>query len=170
MAYIALYLAAIVGANLAVAQWGPGVSIITAFGLIGCDLTCRDSLHERWQRHLWRNMALLIGVGSLLSWLVNRNAGQVALASFGAFALAGLADALVYQRLRHWRWMVKVNSSNIVAAAVDSVVFPALAFGWPLLIPIMLGQFVAKVAGGFVWSVLFDLLKRLRTPRLAETA
>ena len=31
---------------------------------------------------------------------------------------------------------------------MDSLIFPAVAFGWPLLLPVVVGQFVAKVFGG----------------------
>jgi uncharacterized PurR-regulated membrane protein YhhQ (DUF165 family) len=98
-------------------------------------------------------MAALIGAGSLLSWLVNRDAGPIALASFVAFAASGAADTLTYHALRGRAWLVKVNGSNAVSAAVDSLVFPTLAFG--MLLPwVVLGQFVAKVAGGAAWAAL----------------
>lgn len=32
-----------------------------------------------------------------------------------------------------------------------SILFPALAFGFPLLIGVMLGQFLAKTVGGALW-------------------
>ena len=41
-----------------------------------------------------------------------------------------------------------------MSAAVDSLVFPALAFGWPLLWGIVVGQLAAKVIGGAAWSWL----------------
>lgn len=155
MIYVTLYLAAIVAANLTVAHFGPAVSILNAFLFIGLDLTTRDALHEQWNgRHLARNMALLIASGSLLSWFLNRGAGQIALASFLAFAAASTVDAVVY----HWldgrpRWL-KINGSNVPSAAIDSLVFPLVAFGWPLMAGIAVGQFLAKVFGGAVWSVV----------------
>lgn len=152
---IALYLTAIIAANLLVAQFGPSVSILNAFLFIGLDLTARDGLHERWHgKQLWWKMVLLIGAGSLLSWLLNRNAGPIALASFVAFAGAGVADTLVYWLLGDKARLVKMNGSNVVSAAVDSFLFPVLAFGLPILWPIVAGQFIAKVLGGFVWSVI----------------
>ena len=42
----------------------------------------------------------------------------------------------------------EAGSPNLAGAAVDSAIFPALAFGPPWLWPVMLGQFAAKVAGG----------------------
>jgi hypothetical protein len=151
---IGLYLAAIVAANLIITRFGPSATIVTAFLFIGLDITVRDRLHESWRGgSLWPRMAALIASGSLLSWLVNRNAGPIALASFVAFAASGIADTLVYHALRRRAWIVKVNGSNVVSAAVDSLIFPTLAFG--MLLPwVVLGQFIAKVAGGAVWAAL----------------
>ena len=155
MGLVIIYLTAIVAANLLVATFGPAISVMNAFLFIGLDLTCRDRLHEQWHgRYLWWKMALLIGAGSLLSWLLNASAGPIALASLVAFAASGTADALCYHLLRERAYLVKVNGSNIVSAGVDSVIFPALAFGWPLVWLVVIGQFIAKVAGGAIWSVL----------------
>lgn len=155
MLYIFLYLSAIILANLSVAAFGPGVSIVNAFLFIGLDLTSRDQLHEAWRgRGLVPKMAALIAAGSVLSWLLNRAAGQVALASFVAFAAAASVDTIVYQLLgRYPRWL-RINGSNVPSAAVDSLIFPTLAFG-SFLWPIVLGQFLAKTVGGFLWSLLF---------------
>jgi uncharacterized PurR-regulated membrane protein YhhQ (DUF165 family) len=152
---IGLYLVAIVAANLLVANFGPSVTVLNAFLFIGLDITARDGLHEAWKNQgLWWKMLLLIAVGSILSALLNVNATQIALASFLAFAGAGIADTITYHLLRDRARLLKINGSNIVSAAVDSILFPALAFGFPLLIPVMIGQFVAKVAGGFIWSII----------------
>lgn len=149
---IALYLAAIVAANLLVATFGPSVSVVTAFLFIGLDLSTRDALHDVWRGSAWR-LGALIAAGSLISWLLNRNAGPIALASLAAFAAAGAVDALTYHLLRRRAYLVRVNGSNVPAALVDSLVFPALAFGLPLLWPIVIGQLAAKVAGGALWSL-----------------
>lgn len=152
MLYVLMYLVAIVAANLTVAMFGPSMTIVNAFLFIGLDLTARDKLHDAWHGHrLWAKMALLIATGSILSWVLNRDAGQIALASFVAFALAGAADTFAYHILRHRAWWQRVNGSNVVSAAVDSIVFPTLAFG-ALLPVIVVGQFAAKVVGGAVWS------------------
>ena len=167
MIYIALYLLAIVLANLDIvwAQAAFGytdavrlaVTVFNALVFIAFDLSARDRLHDAWHRRglVWK-MALLIGAGSLLSWLLNRQAGQIALASFAAFSLAGIADALVYGLLRRLgiERRARMNGSNLVSAAVDSLVFPTVAFGglnWVLTV----GQFVAKVAGGAFWAWVF---------------
>lgn len=163
---VAAYLAAITAANLTVAALGPSAAVWVAFLLIGFDLTCRDALHERWRDHLVARMALLVAAGSLLSWAANPGAGQVALASAVAFGLAAGADGLTYHLLRERPWWVRVNGSNIVGAAVDSLVFPTMAFG-ALLPLVVVGQFLAKVLGGAAWAVV---LARLRARRQLEPA
>lgn len=163
MFYIVMYLAAIVCANLIIAQFGPVMAIPVAFLFIGLDLTARDHLHEAWHRRglVWK-MALLIGAGSALSWFLNRDAGRIALASFIAFAGAGVTDALIYHLLGDKARLLKINGSNLGSAAVDSILFPALAFGFPLLWAIMLGQFAAKVLGGGAWSLVIEGVRRLK--------
>lgn len=52
----------------------------------------------------------------------------------------------------------RINGSNLIAAAVDSLCFPLLAFGWPLLWQVVLGQFLAKLLGGAVWAWLLIVL------------
>lgn len=151
---VSIYLAAIVLANLSVAYFGPVAVIPNAFLFIALDLVSRDRLHDRWQGSglMWR-MAALIATGSVLSWLINRNAGPIALASFVAFAAAATVDTLMYHALRRRSWMVKVNGSNIPAAIVDSVVFLWLAFGVGALVLAPL-QVLAKVGGGIIWSAI----------------
>jgi uncharacterized PurR-regulated membrane protein YhhQ (DUF165 family) len=123
---------------------------------IGLDLTSRDHLHDAWHgRGLAWKMAALIAVGSLLSWLLNRNAGPIALASFAAFACAAIVDTAIYHLLKDRSKMLKINGSNVLSAAVDSLVFPTLAFG-AILPVIVIGQFAAKVLGGFLWSIVLN--------------
>jgi len=158
-----MYLSAIVCANLIIAQFGSAMAIPVAFLFIGLDLTARDHLHEAWHRRglVWK-MALLIGTGSALSWFLNREAGRIALASFAAFGCAGVADAIAYGLLGDRARLLKINGSNVVSAAVDSVVFPGLAFGFPLLVGVMIGQFAAKVLGGGVWSLVIEGVRHRR--------
>lgn len=152
MIYVVMYLVAVVLANLSASFFGAYASILNAFLFIGLDLTARDKLHDVWQgKYLWAKMFLLIAVGSGISYLLNRNAGMIAVASLVAFAVAGAVDALVYQKLHDKTWMWKVNGSNVFSALADSMIFPTIAFGGIMPL-IMLGQFAAKVSGGFIWS------------------
>lgn len=153
MFYVLVYLVAIVAANLSVAYFGPQAVIVNAFLLIGLDLTTRDKLHELWHDdRLWLRMFGLILTGSIITVILNAGAWQIALASTVAFGAAAVVDAIAYQVLYRHPKLVKMNGSNVLSAAVDSVLFPAIAFGFPLMWTIMLGQFAAKVLGGLMWS------------------
>lgn len=153
--YVFLYLLAIVLANLSVAAFGPPSVIVNAFLFIGLDLVARDKLHDAWRgKNMLLKMIILVSAGSVLSWVMNRDAGSIAIASLVAFSSAAGTDTIVYHLLgRYPRWL-RINGSNIPSALVDSVVFPTLAFG-SFMWPIVLGQFLAKVLGGFLWSLVF---------------
>lgn len=158
--FIALYLLAIVAANLLVVALGPTVVIVNAFVLIAFDLASRDALHDAWEGPgLFGKMGMLIATGSVLSYVLNRDAGPVALASFLAFALAGAADAIAYHLLRNSPRLTRMNGSNVVSGLVDSAVFLSLlaAFGglpWAAAPILVLGQWGAKTLGGALWSVV----------------
>lgn len=159
MQFVALYLFAIIAANLLVAAFGPAVVIVNSLLLVSLDLTTRDALHERW-RGRWQPMVALIATGSILSAVLSISALPVAIASFCAFALAGIADTFVYSRLRGWEWMMRSNGSNVVSALVDSLVFLSLlaAFGvvpWTIVPLLAMGQWLAKTLGGLVWAWVF---------------
>lgn len=144
---ITVYATAMTLANLSIAAFGPWVSPINAFVLIGLDLALRDWLHVRLK--FWQMGALIASTG-VLTFALNPAAGQIAVASAVAFTAAALVDWGTFARLRG-SWMFRANGSNVAGAAVDSLIFPTLAFG--VLMPhIMALQFVAKVAGGAVWA------------------
>lgn len=159
------FLAAIVIANLLVVWLGPQITVINAFVLIAFDLTIRDVLHDKWHGHgLFTKMTALISAGSLLSFIVNMDAGRIALASLVAFFMASASDGLVYHYLRRLPWFRRANLSNIVGAAVDSFVFPTVAFG-VILPEIVFGQFVAKLLGGIVWTTVFSFFRKKKLIR-----
>lgn len=152
--YVLIYLSSIVLANFIVLWFGPKSTIINAFLLIGLDLSLRDKLHDLWHHNkLWVKMFLLIFAGSLITYILNRSALQIATASVVAFSSAAIVDTIIYSVLFKQKFLVKANGSNLGSALVDSVLFPTIAFGvfMPLII---LGQFLAKVLGGFFWSVV----------------
>ena len=150
-AAILIYAAAMVLANLSVAQWGPVVSPINAFVLIGLDLALRDWLHVRLR--MWQ-MGALIACTGLATYVLNPTAGAIAVASAVAFTAAALVDWAVFIRLPG-SWLRRANGSNVAGAAVDSLIFPTLAFG-ALMPHIVAMQFIAKVAGGAVWAWLLS--------------
>lgn len=146
--FVLLYLGAIVLANFSVFWFGKWATVTNAFLFIGLDLTTRDRLHEAWRgRNLVRNMAILIAAGSVLTVALNMAAWRIALASVVAFSCAAMVDTIVYHRTR------SINRSNIVSAAVDSLLFPTIAFGG-FQPSITIGQWLAKVTGGWLWSLV----------------
>lgn len=148
-AAILAYAAAMVLANLSVATFGPAISPVNAFVLIGLDLALRDWLHVRLKP---LQMLMLICASGALTYLLNPAAARIATASSAAFTAAALTDWLVFSRLRG-SWLRRANASNLAGAAVDSLVFP-LAAGFSLVyVPL---QFVAKAAGGAVWAWLLN--------------
>lgn len=155
MIYAGIYIAALVAANLLVAWLGVWFSLVNAFVLIGLDLSLRDKLHDLWDGDkLPIKMGGLIATASVVSYAINPATGMIAFASLAAFCLSMVADSLAYQYLKGKDWMVRVNGSNIAGSAVDSVVFPTIAFGG-LMLEIVALQFIAKVGGGYIWSRIF---------------
>lgn len=154
MIAVLIYVSAIASANLLTAAFGPWFSLVNAFVLIGLDLALRDKLHDRWQgRALWPRMVGLIVTAGALSFLINPASGRIAVASVAAFCVASLADAVAYHWLRGRSYLRRSNGSNLAGSAVDSLLFPAIAFGgWlPAIVAL---QFATKVAGGAVWALL----------------
>ena len=145
---IVIYALAMTAANLSIAHFGPWISPLNAFILIGLDLALRDWLHMRLK--LWQMGALIASTG-VLTYALNPAAGQIAVASAVAFTAAAVVDWSAFAALVGKRWLVRANGSNVAGAAVDSLIFPTLSFG--VLMPhIVALQFIAKVAGGAVWA------------------
>lgn len=154
MIYAGIYIVALVAANLLVAWLGVWFSLVNAFVLIGLDLSLRDKLHDLWEGdNLAIKMGGLIATASVVSYAINPATGMIAFASLAAFTLSMVADAFVYQYLKEKKWMIRVNGSNIAGSAVDSVVFPTIAFGG-LMPEIVALQFFAKTFGGMVWAFI----------------
>ena len=159
MTPVIIYLVAIVLANLTLLLFGPTASIFYAFILIGLDLSLRDKLHDQWYgKNLWLKMLALICGGSAITVALNWEALPIAIASATAFLASGIGDALLYAKLRNYKFLIRSNGSNVAGSALDSVIFPTMAFG--VFMPeIIIGQFVAKIAGGAVWSFILSRLK-----------
>lgn len=150
---IALYAAAMTLANLSIAHWGPWVSPINAFLFIGLDLALRDLIHERLKTH---QMGLLIAATGLLTYVLNPSAGMIAVASAVSFTAAAVVDWGVFIKASG-TWLKRSTKSNVAGAAVDSLLFPTIAFG-TLMPQIVLTQFLAKFAGGVAWGFLINKL------------
>lgn len=143
-----IYISAICAANYSASAFGPAITPLNAFLLIGLDFVIRDKLHERIG--IARMMAL-ISVAGVISFSINPATDMIAIASVSAFALASITDTAVYQALIRKPWMVKANGSNVASSAVDSLAFPLIAFG-AFMPMVVIGQFAAKVFGGAIWA------------------
>lgn len=164
---VVLFLAAIVVANLTLTAWGPSAIIPNAFFLIGLDLITRDRLADFWGTTRWVKMIALIAAGGALSYWLNRNAATIAMASVIAFAAAELVEALAYHLLRRQRWAERAPKAALLGAAVDSILFPTLAFGG-FVFATSFAQFAAKLAGALVWT--WAVARLLPPPRVAGEA
>jgi uncharacterized PurR-regulated membrane protein YhhQ (DUF165 family) len=153
---VLIYAAAMTVANLTIAYFGPWVSPINAFVLIGLDLALRDWLHVRLKA--WQMLAL-IGASGALTYALNPSAQHIVIASAAAFTLAALVDWQAFTRI-NGTWLRRSLGSNVVGAVVDTVVFSALAFVLlspspkPLDVVMQIAalQLAAKVAGGSLWA------------------
>jgi uncharacterized PurR-regulated membrane protein YhhQ (DUF165 family) len=152
---VIVYALAMTIANLSVATFGPAVTPINAFVLIGLDLALRDWLHVRLK--VWQMGTLIVATG-VLTYVLNPAAGMIAIASAAAFTSAAVVDWSVFAKLRG-SWFFRANGSNVAGAAVDSLLFPTIAFG-ALMPHIVLAQFVAKVAGGAIWAWIISRITR----------
>lgn len=145
---ILAYAFAMTVANLLIVNFGVWMSPINSFLLIGLTLVLRDWLHIRLKA--WQ-MGCLIFASGLITYVLNPAAAQIAIASSVSFTIAALVDWIVFIKTTG-SWFKRSNISNVASSAVDSVAFPTIAFG--VLMPeIVLAQFVAKIAGGYIWSV-----------------
>jgi uncharacterized PurR-regulated membrane protein YhhQ (DUF165 family) len=148
------YAVAMTAANLLVATFGPSISPVNAFFLIGLDLTLRDWLHVRLKT--WQMGALIVGTGAL-TYLLNPAAEMIAVASAVSFLIAVLVDWAIFVKTSG-SCLKRTNISNMGGAAIDSLLFPTIAFG--VLMPeIVALQFIAKVAGFAIWSLAFKKLQ-----------
>ena len=152
MIYAGIYIIALIAANLLVVWLGPWFSLVNAFVLIGLDFSLRDKMHDLWEgENLPLKMGGLISIASIISYALNPATGMIAFASLAAFTLSMIADSFAYHYLKEYKHSIRVNGSNVAGSAIDSLIFPTIAFGG-LMPEIVALQFLAKVIGGFIWS------------------
>lgn len=152
---VTVYLAAIVAADLIVTKMGARGLIVTGLFLIPFDLISRDQLQDMWRgSSLKKKMAALICSGSIIAFLINPDAKNVAIASAAGFMIAGTVDYLIYSVLIDRPKLLKMNVSNIFASMADSISFQLIAFG-AVNFEIAGTQTALKIVGGFFWSLLF---------------
>jgi uncharacterized PurR-regulated membrane protein YhhQ (DUF165 family) len=146
----AAFVATVYAANWALSRWGLvpvgfGYQAPAGVYFAGLGFILRDVLHELGGR-VWVVGAIL--AGAVLSFLLGADAAipgghvTIAAASAAAFLIAELCDFAVYAPLRERGAIAAaVGLSQVVAAALDSVLFLWLAFGSLALFP---GQMIGK--------------------------
>lgn len=149
------YVIVICSANQIAYHFGPIITPVNSFFLIGFDMVARDKLHDKLG---FKRVLILCLAAGAISLLVNPSSKMIACASVTALCASSITDSVVYQLLINKKWFVKSNSSNVASSLVDSIVFPVIAFSSfsPLII---LSQFAAKVFGGLFWSLLIGKVK-----------
>ncbi len=146
-----VYVLLIIVANWSVGVFGPVVAPINAFLFIGVDLALRDYLHGVTTK---LHMFCLIILASFITYIFNIAPYHIAVASSIAFLLSQFADYIAFSYSKGG-WGARANKSNIVGAAVDSLIFPSIAFG-SFMLEVVLLQFVAKVFGGWIFTLIVD--------------
>ena len=148
---IAVYATSMTAANLLIMAFGPVISPINSFVFIGLDLALRDWLHIKLKT---TQMLVMIMSSGVITYALNPAAGKIAVASAVAFTCAAMVDFGVFSAIKG-KWLKRSTVSNVAGAAVDSLIFPSLAFG--VLMPhIVAAQFAAKVLGGAMWSFVLS--------------
>lgn len=148
--FVLIYVAAICAANLSAAHFGVWITPFNAFFLIGLELVLRDFLHHRLTKS---QMILVVLVGGVLSFLINLDAKNIAIASFIAVVVSCFVDYVVYSKTTG-SWVRRSNTSNVASGFIDSLIFPVVAFG--VFIPEVFAlQWAAKVFGGAIWVSIF---------------
>lgn len=153
--YVGLVALAALVANLLVKDLGVTWTPVIAFGLIGCDIVARDGLHLSLSgRARWLAIGAAIALGSLATYIVNQGAGAIALASVTAFAAGLTVDTIAFSAAHGLDRQRRVTVSNFAAAAVDTIVFFAIAFGLgAVAFPLVFAQFAAKLGGGAFFAL-----------------
>jgi uncharacterized PurR-regulated membrane protein YhhQ (DUF165 family) len=153
-AALAVYIAAIVAANVLTTHFG---LVPVGFGLLvpagtyaaGFALLARDVV-QRAAGIPW--VFAGIAIGGLLSWLMATPG--LALASVTAFTVAELADLAIYTPTeRRYGFVPAALASNAVGAPIDTLIFLTLA-GFPLTWQTFAGQLIGK----WFWATLLPVL------------
>jgi uncharacterized PurR-regulated membrane protein YhhQ (DUF165 family) len=162
-----LFLAFVVAANVIVGEEGPDSTKYVAFLLVGPVLTLRDFLHRRWEVddfQLWLRILGIVIAGAALSYVFALDNGDVPIASAVAFTVATLLDTYVFSRLRNDSLSIRVLVSNLFSGLADTFLFFWIAFGDPITEASYV-QWLAKMAGGAVWLVLWHYVYPERRDR-----
>lgn len=142
-------------ANLTVTYFGIIAVYINAAVTIPADMFLRDKIHEKWHNtsYFWVKFVALFLVGGILSFLLNRNSYNVAIASFLAFFVSNLIDTFIYNIYFKRTMLFKMNVSNLFSSILDAVIFITIVFGFRL--DLIFVQFALKFVSGTIFSYLY---------------
>lgn len=149
---IASYVGLFTLANVNVAMFGVWVTPFNALFIIAADMVIRDRIQYDGGALVAIFASMLAGSATIA---IAPDAGRIAIASSLSVVIAGLASAVAF-RLRRGDFYRKSYQANVIAAAVDSIAFPVIAFG-SVMVYVTLAQFAAKVIGA---SAILYLMKR----------
>jgi uncharacterized PurR-regulated membrane protein YhhQ (DUF165 family) len=157
---ISIYLIAFVIANLIVFFFGSTGLIFTALFLIPFDFVMRCLFHETWKgKELILKLGLIVISASLITFVINKDALNIALGSSIGFILSQIFAGIFYQVFIKKSYFIKVNGSDAVGILIDSIAFQLIAFGI-IDYKIMASQFILKRIGGLFWYwIIFKKLK-----------
>lgn len=157
---ISIYLLAFVLSNFIVLHFGSTGLIFTALLLIPFDFVMRCLFHETWRgKELIIKLGALVLIASIVTFLINRNTLNIAIASSCGFVCAQIISGVFYQFFINKSYFIKVNGSDAVGILVDSLIFQFIAFS-VILPEITISQFLLKILGGLFWYwLLFVKLK-----------
>ena len=91
------YVLVIVTANLSTTYFGLWVTPLNAFVLIGAELVLRDVMHESLSKIRMLSIVVLAGI---ISFLINADSKNIAIASFVAIVVSCFVDSVSYTHLR----------------------------------------------------------------------
>lgn len=157
---ISLYLIAFILSNFIIVWFGAQGLIFTSLFLIPFDFVLRCMFHEQWKgKELIVKLGSLVIGASLITYFINRDSLNIALASSLGFISAQIFAGIFYQAFIKKSYFIKVNGSDFVGIIVDSIIFQIVAFNF-IDIKVSAGQIILKVLGGLFWYwIIFKKLK-----------
>jgi uncharacterized PurR-regulated membrane protein YhhQ (DUF165 family) len=145
---------------LLIQHFGAYALWVSSFFLIPFDFVTRCIFHEKWSgEELVSKMFLITFLACGITYGINKESENIALASVSGFTAAQVISGIVYQLNRRKHMFLKVNLSDLFAIIFDSIVFQYIAFG-SINPYITFGQIAVKFSGGLLWYYI--LFKRLR--------
>ena len=102
---------------------------------------------------------LLTIISGIITFIINHEALNIALASFSGIVAVQVFAGIFYQMFMKKSYFFKVNLSDLVAIIVDSITFQLVAFN-SVNFEVTGGQMLIKALGGLFWYyIIFKIFK-----------